>query len=468
MKRSSSKHNVVRQACALIEAWVGITLSGAAPDRLRDFLERRAKALGFDDVVSYLSHIQHAAPSEPEPRRLINLVTNGLTAFWRDEPQLDALRQALRDQAKGRDLKQRPLSVWCAGCSTGEEPYTVSMIAREENLPVVTLGTDINTNSLARARQGSFDTWSLRRLASHRRQLYFTQQGAETWQVIDALRERVYFRQHNLMSPAPSAPTPEGWDVIMCRNVLIYFRGEATDEVLERFAKGLQPQGYLMFGSSEQVLQQAGAKRSPFRASRHGQGFVYRLNSAPPSPMLLNIHREDVFESPFEASFEPLSDASVADNLEEATLDLDADEAVAEFLNAAVEHMKRRARTHALACCEAAACYDPFVPETFFLMATLLRDQKAPERAAEAWRKTLFLQPMHWLAAFELAQLYEEQLDRARARLAYRQALEGLERVSTTLFAYGSLRRMFEEAQVHRDAIKNACRVALKRIDGTR
>ena len=90
---------LVHQACALIEGWIGMTLSGAAPQRLREFLVRRARTLGFSDVSLYLRDLERSGIDAPEPRRLINLITNGLTAFWRDAPQLDALRLAMTDIA---------------------------------------------------------------------------------------------------------------------------------------------------------------------------------------------------------------------------------------------------------------------------------------------------------------------------------------------------------------------------------
>jgi len=224
-----SDAQTIARACSLIEQWIGITLRGAAPHRLREFLERRAKILGYASAETYLREIGRQSLRDSEPRQLINLVTNGLTAFWRDPPQLDALRVALLELSRRHD---RQLSVWCAGCSTGEEAYTVSMICKEAGIDAVILGSDINTDFLSHAQGGVYSPWSLRRLDEGRQRRWFDAQGENLFSIRPELRENLHFRQHNLITTPPTPPSGEGWDVVMCRNAVSYTHLRAHETVL--------------------------------------------------------------------------------------------------------------------------------------------------------------------------------------------------------------------------------------------
>ncbi|MEM1349861.1 MAG: hypothetical protein AAGI01_14965 [Myxococcota bacterium] len=132
---------------------------------------------------------------------------------------------------------------------------------------------------------------------------------------------------------------------------------------------------------------------------------------------------------------------------------------------AALEHRKEGRSDAALACCEAAAGYDPFVVETHYLIGFVLRDSGAVARTMEALRKVLFLDPMHWLGAFELARLYEDTQDVARARVMYRQALEGIERKRRPLFRVAAMARAFAHAEDHKAQVGQSCRVAIGRLE---
>ncbi|MEM1347593.1 MAG: protein-glutamate O-methyltransferase CheR, partial [Myxococcota bacterium] len=283
-----SDAQTVARACTLIEQWIGITLRGAAPHRLREFLERRAQALGYPSAEGYLREIERLSISDPEPRQLVNLVTNGLTTFWRDPPQLDALRVALLGLSK---RYKRQLTIWCAGCSTGEEAYTVSMICKESGIDAAILGSDINTEFLNHAQSAIYSPWSLRRLDEARQRRWFDTREGGLFSIRQELLENLYFRQHNLLATPPLSPSGEGWDVVMCRNVLIYFREDALYEVLNHFAGAMAPHGYLMFGSSEQLTARLSRRFGPlpFRATRHGEGFVYRLSTTPPGSTAFNL-----------------------------------------------------------------------------------------------------------------------------------------------------------------------------------
>lgn len=409
----------VARACDLLESWTGFEFRDAAPNRLADFLESRAATLGFTTVSEYLAELSRLPGDADEPQRLINLITNGLTAFWRDEPQLEALRAVMRDLARIRG-DGSPLTIWCAGCATGEEAYTVAMVAREEQIQCSIVGSDINTDFLARASAGRYDAWSLRRLDPRRRSRWFTGVDHEQLQVSDALMEIVSFQRHNLQEPSPLPAQRVAWDVILCRNVLIYFGSEATERVLRHFAEAVDPEdGYLILGSSEHL---SGRNERIFRASRAGEGFVYRsVDTAPGRSVPLDF-----------ATYSRETDTDVptlspGQSLEEETIEFGEDDAVLALIDAGRNHLQVERHETAIACFEAAAGYDPFVPEIYCLLGHVLDEAGAPLEALEAFQKALFLDPGQWYAAWRTARLAATVGDDSVSRRAYRQVIRLVE-----------------------------------------
>lgn len=397
----------VQAAEGLFETWIGFDFGGAAPRRLRDFLVSRAARNGYSRVADYLADLPDTRPDTAEAQRLVNIVTNGLTAFWRDDSQIEALGAILGDLATKRD---EPLAVWCAGCATGEEAYTVAMLAAERELDVRVLGTDINTNFLDSARRAQFDDWSLRRLTPQRRERWFERRD-QAWALDASVAARVEFRQHNLLDQPPQAPTSSGaWDVILCRNVVIYLTPEATAAILVRFGSSLALHGYLLLGSSEQIMSPA----APFRVTRQGPAFVFRPVKLAPGNTI-----------PFPA-FELPEVADVTPSLDEETINFSERDAVRQLLKSGLEHVERDAVESAVACYEAAVGYDPFTPEVHALLACALNSVGAVDRAIDSLGKILFLDPLNWWAASQRARLYEQRGDMVEARRHWRRAQEGL------------------------------------------
>lgn len=436
-----SGRTAVGVACQLIGEWTGFELRESAPRRIKEFLERRATMLGYSSLALYLEDLRTADEREPEPQRLINLVTNGLTAFWRDAAQLEAMRAAITEGFEGLD---RPVRIWCAGCSTGEEAYTVAMIADEEDVSVEVVGTDINTDFLQHAAVGLYAGWSLRRLDDRRKEKFFLEIEGQ-WAVRNDLLSTVEFQRHNLLKEPPHGP----WDIILCRNVLIYHSPDAVQRITENFATALTQDGFLLMGSSEQLQDEWNL----FRPSQHGGGFLYRhANRTPGSTMPVPV-LTDEFVAPPELA--PIS------TLEEETIDIEDDEAVIRLLRSGISHQRAGHRESALACYEAAAGYDPFVPDTYCLMAVALEASGASAKAAESFQKALFVNPYHWFAAFKLGQLQDAHGEQRRAAQAYRQALEGMQ-TNQKIFDGRLQFPEFDRIEKHRNEVAEACRARLE------
>lgn len=426
----------VSRACALLTAWTGLALRGMTPRRVDEFLCRRAARLGYPSPAEYVDFLQNQSATGDEAQRLTNLVTNGLTCFWRDTPQLSALAEvlvALRDAQPATSTgATRALNIWCAGCSSGEEAYTVAMLAADHGVAVRVLGSDINTDSLHHARRGVYGEWSLRRVHPALRARHFEPLDAGYWTVRASVRARVDFLHHNILTPAPPPTNAEHWDVVLCRNVLIYFSPETTQTVLRLFSPRLAPDGYLLLGSSEHlhVVGTAPAD-AQFCLARQGMGFVYQTRSGAPTPTHGLGAVSDVPAGLDADPSSPTLDLNfpVFPPQDAPPMDLDSSGHLAadSLLRAAVEHLENQRLEAALACCEASASYDPFVPENYCLMGYILQRAGAHPQALATYRKALFLDPFLWVAALESARLHQQLDDPGRARRLLRQALEGLQ-----------------------------------------
>ncbi len=413
----------------LLKDWTGLSLKQTSPRRVLETFHHRAKRLGYDSPRDYLDALSGLNPTDDEPQRLVNLITNGLTAFWRDAPQLSALRSLLNhlyDPAFGME----PIHIWCAGASTGEEPYTVAMIADEESVPVQVLGTDVNTESLQTARRGVYSDWSLRRLPQQRRDRYLRRIPGNRWQVAHPCFEAVRFAHHNVLDPPRRSAHPDGsWDVILCRNVLIYFSRHATTRALNNMTSVLSEHGYLMFGSSEQIHPDRLGDNAPaLRPVRRGDGFLYRPG---PERTGLTIDPGADWNRDDETGLPEIPMAAEPSTLAEDTKPNDEDEANTETVDrlvaTAIEHLDAGRHDAALACLEAVLGYDPFHVECHCVMAAILQSLGAVDEALEAFQKALFLEPNHWFAAHRTATIHEQRGNAEAARRFHRRALKGLE-----------------------------------------
>lgn len=210
--------------------------------------------------------------------QIVDAMTTNETLWFRDSHPYTILEKELFPEAAQH--RQRPVRIWSAACSSGQEPYSMSMVAQEyaQSHPgslakdVEIIATDISKTILEQARQARYDELSLvRGLSAERRQRYFTQHD-KLWALNNTIKKRVRFIELNLMQ---SFVTLGKFDIIFCRNVLIYFSVELKGDILNRMAKQLQPGGYLVLGSSESITGHTDA----FKMVRSGGAVYYKLIS---------------------------------------------------------------------------------------------------------------------------------------------------------------------------------------------
>ena len=224
---------------------------------LLDRCGRRMKELKTQTLHEYFECLTIKPTRQTELVALLNEITIGETCFFRSQPQLNAMStivipKVLEAKAK---FPLRRLRIWSAGCSTGEEPYTLSMLLLEEasgrlkDWTIEILATDLNERSLAHAQKAIYGSYSTRNLTPHFRQKYFTAVG-EQLQVQPAVRNNITFSRLNLSDDAPMT-FMKSLDVIFCCNVLIYFDLVSKRRVIQHFYNNLLLHGYLFLGQSE-------------------------------------------------------------------------------------------------------------------------------------------------------------------------------------------------------------------------
>ncbi len=205
--------------------------------------------------------------------RVIEAMTTNETLWFRDTYPFQILHQTIFEDYKQQ--RKNAIRIWSAACSSGQEPYSISMVTdeyarRNPGFKVEITATDISQEILGEAKLAKYDALALARgLSEERKRQYFSPVGDE-WQVNANIRSRINFREVNLLQSYISLGK---FDAIYCRNVLIYFSAESKSDILNRMADALNPQGFLMLGASESIAQYC----DRFEMVRVSVGVVYRL-----------------------------------------------------------------------------------------------------------------------------------------------------------------------------------------------
>ena len=198
----------------------------------------------------------------------VNYLTINVSEFWRNPEQWKVLEEMVMPElikSFGKNLK-----VWSAACSTGDEPYSLVMLLSKfmplSNIKI--LATDIDKQVLEKARVGLYNEKSLVGLPKEFKDKYFTKIGASNYQICDEIKRCVEFKEGNLLADK----YPTGLDLILCRNVVIYFTDEAKTEIYKKFNDSLKTGGYLFVGSTEQIINYKELNYSSFKS------FFYKKN----------------------------------------------------------------------------------------------------------------------------------------------------------------------------------------------
>lgn len=226
---------------------------------LENRLNRRLQELSLANYRDYLGLLQGFQGKE-ELKQLFNEITTNETSFWRNPPQIEAFQRIVLPDAVAlaRARMATRLRIWSAACSSGEEPYTLAMICQEakdsllRGLSVEIMATDISEKVLAQAREGVYGSYTLRNLTPLQIKQHFTPAGPDSFQVAPALKQLVSFKNFNLVDYAAYRSLGT-FDVVFCRNVLIYFDEAVKGKVIKGFHEVLHPKAFLLVGHSESI-----------------------------------------------------------------------------------------------------------------------------------------------------------------------------------------------------------------------
>ena len=236
-------------------------------------IEKRAELMEMDTVNEYFMFLKFSDDMS-EFYRLINDLTVNETYFFRDFNQLRNFAEDVLPIVTKRKENGKKIKIWCAACSTGEEPYTLSIILQEmlekpEQWEIQILASDINTEVIQRAKIGLYESRSVKEVPPEYLEKYFTRRN-EQYQINSKARNSVTFKRINLMDEGERSNI-NGCDFIFCRNCLIYFDDVSRKDVLSSFYESLNPGGFVFLGHSESV----GRISTAYKVQRLGDTIVY-------------------------------------------------------------------------------------------------------------------------------------------------------------------------------------------------
>lgn len=234
----------------LIHEMSGIYLKESKITLLSNRLRKRLKEKNFETFEEYYQYI-HINNDIDEINEMLNAVSTNETYFFRNSKHFDTLFDTVIPELITK--KREPIRIWCAGCSTGEEPYTIAMIAKEKNLldksSLIIEASDLNTVVINDAFTGVYDDKKMRETQPYYIEKYFTKTNSGLFQIDKEIKDFVTFFRFNLITDK----VDKKYDIIFCRNVMIYFDKEDQRKVVDKFYDSLNNDSYFFVGHSESL-----------------------------------------------------------------------------------------------------------------------------------------------------------------------------------------------------------------------
>ena len=436
-------------------------------------------SLKLCDADQYYQMLQTGShEADREWAQLVTCFTNGESYFFRDKGQMALLRERILPELIQRNRSKRSLRIWSAGCSTGEEAYSLAILVAEllpqsattsSHWEIKILGTDINERSLEHARAGIYGEWSFRTMQAGLQQRCFLP-TASGWQVEEPNRSLVRFAKCNLAEDT-YPDTASGicdMDLILCRNVFIYLEREAVAAIMSRFALTLSEGGYLMTGHAETLgihVPSLQARIFPesvlFQRVNQDATDALKPTTTAHQPVILGVDpgqslnitrfRHPVLE-PQEGSIRnamPEALISHPDLKDCALLEAEDRCSAGDYMGViralaamnmpvservialqAWAHANQGNHSEAIVWCGRYIELCPFASEPYELLAMIAQDQKRDDEAKLFLKKAIYLAPASPHSYLELAEIYHLEGDYLRARKMREAALELLQKLS--------------------------------------
>jgi len=247
-----------RILAGLLEARTGQQLTMSRRWRIETALSAllRHRGIGtLDELITIL--VMGKEPSLSQ--QVVEALLNNETYFFRDRAPFDLLARYALPELLQRRAKNRRVRIWSAGCSTGQEVYSLAMLFAEDaekwrGWTIDILGTDVSTQCIDRARIGTYSQFDVQRGLGINQMIKWFEETDDGWRAAEALRRPLRFQVHNILEPPPH---PGGFDIVLCRNVLLYLSPEKKAVAFERLASSMAEDGWLMLGAGETVIGQS-------------------------------------------------------------------------------------------------------------------------------------------------------------------------------------------------------------------
>ena len=448
------------------------------PDRRED-LARGILAVaaeqGFKDVNVFAARLLSEPPSQATLEMLASHLTVGETYFFREKRALEAFEERIIPEfVRQRREGERRLRVWCAGCSTGEEPYTIAILIRKlipdlASWDISILATDINTQVLQKARAAKYSQWSFRETPERIKATCFQPAGDGRLELISEIRSMVTFSSLNLaIDPYPPLANGAGdIDIIFCRNVLMYFSAQAAQKVARRFYQSLVEGGWLVVSANEVSRQIFGE----FERIDFSGATLYRRTAIAWKPAVKTVRRDDringddadgsilnghqkrnLSRAPGKPAAAPKHDKrAISDHSPKAAQTYEDALALYAYgqYDAAVQMLKEillRDRGHASAyallsrisanqgrledasaSCAQAIALDGLNAGNHYLQATIRQEQGLIQEAVQSLKRAVYLDPHFVMAYFTLGNLAISRGNKTEARRQMDNALRLLD-----------------------------------------
>ncbi len=422
-----------------IKATAGIQIQNN--DRLVKAVSIRAEKQGFFKPYNYFKYLKYHPLGSVELRNLLTLITINESSFFRNENQYEALRKmvlpCLFKNKKKESSRKRGVSVWSAGCSSGEEPYSIAIEILEnpeypKSCEVEILGTDVDKSMLKEAKKATYNKWRLRNVDKVRLQKYFNKEG-KFFRLKPKVRDLCSFDYHNLIDEVYPQSFFGKWDIIFCKNVFIYFNIDTIRNVLDRFAQIIRDDGFLFLGHSESIYKVS----DKFKPVKCGSTFIYKRDrekkEKPEEPRkrlkVRHVHTEKT--EPVEENTEKIYRQSYEEYIKEHYIKagkyiekyLEKENDMKGNLLASKIFFEQNKMDRALDYAHKTIEKGYLNPLGYFVAGIINLNKENYPEAEKYLKKALYLKKNFALAHFRLAELYENKTNYNKAILEYRNAI---------------------------------------------
>ncbi len=457
------KHTLPDNILLQLSGFIAFNLALHFPKERWDDLERNiataAKEFGYKDVGKFIQYII----SSPLTREHVEILAANLTVsetyFWREPQTFEALEKIIiPGLIKNRRKGEKRIRIWSAGCSTGEEPYSIA-IALHRLIPdikdwnISILATDINPRILYKATTGEYGQWSFRSPPQWLKEKYFIPKSNNRWEIIPEIKHMVKYEYLNLAEDIypSSLNNTNAMDIIYCRNVLMYFTKDRFRQVVKGLYNSLTQGGYLVVSASElsirnfpdfmpinlpgMVIYQKTSKKTKDR-------YKYTKAVTSPEPVLFQIQAEpgntveNIISQPREIKHEVLTTKEIPEhnysifeeslklysqgNYTDVINKLQKDDQTTEGYILLIRAFANQGKlTEAIKICEKAIAVNKIDPRIHYLYATILQENNQPDEAVISLKHAIYLDSDFVLSYYSLGNIYQQLGNAKNAKKYY-------------------------------------------------